>query len=70
MKTYLIKQSDIMHKGKIFPEGSTIDLDDKDALQLSNYLEESIVNVTLSGVEGSSLLNNKEQNTKNKKRSK
>ncbi|MCZ7616738.1 MAG: hypothetical protein M5T52_25015 [Ignavibacteriaceae bacterium] len=31
MKTYIIKNSDIMHNGKLFPEGSTINLDDKDA---------------------------------------
>jgi hypothetical protein len=40
MKNYTIKNTDIMHKGIIFPEGSTIDLDDKDAQSLSNYLEE------------------------------
>jgi hypothetical protein len=45
MKTYLIKETDIMHNGKISPEGSTIELDEKEALQLSNFL------VTLSEVE-------------------
>jgi len=40
MKTYTIKNSDIMHKGKIFPEGSTIDLEDKDAESLANFLEQ------------------------------
>lgn len=40
MKQYLIKNSDIMHNGKIFPEGSTINLDDKDAKSLSSFLEE------------------------------
>jgi hypothetical protein len=40
MKTYTIKNSDIMHNGKIFPEGSTISLDEKDAKSLSNYLTE------------------------------
>ncbi len=39
MKTYTIKNSDIMHKGKIFPEGSTIDLEDKEAESLSNFLD-------------------------------
>ena len=29
-----------MHNGKIFPEGSTINLEDKDAQSLSNYLTE------------------------------
>lgn len=38
MKTYTIKNTDIMHKGKIFPEGSSIDLDEKDAEILSAYL--------------------------------
>lgn len=40
MKQYLIKNSDIMHNGKLFPEGSTINLDDKDAQSLSDYLTE------------------------------
>ncbi len=40
MKQYLIKNSDIMHNGKLFPEGSTINLDDKDAESLSDYLTE------------------------------
>ncbi len=40
MKTYTIKNSDIMHNGKIFPEGSTIDLEDKEAESLSDFLEE------------------------------
>ena len=77
MKTYTIKNSDIMHNGKLFPEGSTINLDDKDAESLSNYL------VTLSASsrgarpdlsgetrDEASSINNKEQNTKNKSRSK
>jgi len=40
MKQYLIKNSDIMHNGKLFPEGSTINLDDKEAESLSGYLTE------------------------------
>lgn len=40
MKQYLIKNSDIMHNGKLFPEGSTINLDDKDAQSLTDYLTE------------------------------
>ncbi|MBE0550819.1 MAG: hypothetical protein IH619_00370 [Ignavibacterium sp.] len=40
MKTYTIINSDIMHNGKLFPEGSTINLDDKDAQSLSDYLTE------------------------------
>lgn len=40
MKQFVIKLSDIMHKGKIFPEGSTIDLEDSDAESLSDYLTE------------------------------
>ena len=39
MKTYTIKNTDIMHKGKIFPEGSTIDLEDKEAASLSDFLD-------------------------------
>ena len=68
MKQYTIKNSDIMHKGKIFPEGSTIELDEKEASQLSNYLDE--VNNSSLITNHSSLSNNKEQNTKNNKRSK
>ncbi|MBE0550821.1 MAG: hypothetical protein IH619_00380 [Ignavibacterium sp.] len=40
MKTYIIKNSDIMLNGKLFPEGSTINLEDKDAQSLSDYLTE------------------------------
>ena len=40
MKTYTIKNSDIMHNRKIFPEGSTINLEDKEAESLSDYLIE------------------------------
>ena len=72
MKSYTIKNTDIMHNGKIFPEGSTIDLDDKDAQSLSNYLEEIKENVTLSvssraesRAEGST--KNTDQNTKIKR---
>lgn len=39
MKSYTIKNTDIMHNGKIFPEGSAIDLEDKDAESLSDYLD-------------------------------
>ena len=39
MKQFIIKLSDIMHKGKIFPEGSTIDLEDKETESLSNFLD-------------------------------
>jgi len=39
MKTYLIKNSDILHNGKIFPEGSTIELEDKEAESLTNFLD-------------------------------
>jgi len=68
MKSYLIKQSDIMHKGKLFPEGSTIELDEQEALQLSKYLD--VVKVSSLITDHSSLNNNKEQSTKNKTRSK
>ena len=40
MKSYTIQNSDIMHNGKIFPEGSTINLEDKEAESLSDYLIE------------------------------
>ncbi|MCC7513790.1 MAG: hypothetical protein IT212_03750 [Bacteroidia bacterium] len=40
MKQYLIKNTDIMLNGKIIPEGSTVNLDDKDAQLLSEYLVE------------------------------
>ena len=41
MKTYIIKNTDIMHGKKVFPEGTTIELDDKDAESLSEYLVQS-----------------------------
>ena len=40
MKTYTIKNTDIMLNGKIIPEGSTVNLDEKDAQLLSEYLED------------------------------
>ena len=61
MKQYLIKNSDILHNGKIFPEGTTIELEDKDAQSLSDYL------VTLSVVEVSE---NKSKSLELKKRNK
>ncbi len=67
MKQYLIKNSDIMHNGKIFPEGSTIELDEKDSENLSDYLEE-IKDSSL--ITDHSSLKNKELSTKNKIRSK
>ena len=60
MRTYKIINTDIQLKGKLFPEGSTINLDDKDAQSLSKYLEE--INVAST--------NNKEQKTNIKTRSK
>ena len=38
MKQYIIKNSDIMLNGKLIPEGSTVELDEKDAQSLSAYL--------------------------------
>ena len=68
MKTYTIKNSDIMHNGKIFPEGSTIDLEDKDSESLSDFLEEIKDSSLIT--DNSSLTNNNEQSTKNNKRNK
>ncbi len=70
MKTYTIKNSDIMHNGKLFPEGSTINLDDKDAESLSNYLVTLSASSRAETRDEVSSINNKEQNTKNKSRSK
>ena len=60
MRTYKIINTAIQLNGKLFPEGSTINLDDKDAQSLSKYLEE--INVAST--------NNKEQKTNIKTRSK
>lgn len=60
MKQYKIINTAIQLNGKLFPEGSTINLDDKDAQSLSKYLEE--INVAST--------NNKEQKTNIKTRSK
>ena len=54
-----------MLKGKIFPEGSTIELDEDEALQLSNYLDELKDNVILCGVEGSLITGHKSPITNN-----
>ncbi len=67
MKQFIIKLTDIMHKGKVFPEGSTIELDEQEALQLSKYLDE-VKDSSL--ITDHSSLKNKEQITKNKARSK
>lgn len=40
MKQYKIINTDIQLNGKLFREGSTINLDDKAAQSLSKYLEE------------------------------
>lgn len=56
-----------MHKGKIFPEGNTIELDEQEFLQLSEYLEE-VKDSSL--ITDHSSLKNKQQITKNKARSK
>lgn len=73
MKTYKIINTDIMHKGKLFPEGSTINLDDKDAEILSAYLVTvgNNANYDASAPEvpaSSSTVNN--NSNKNKKRNK
>lgn len=39
MNKYRIKKTDILHNGKVYPEGSEIELSDEQALQLDNYLE-------------------------------
>jgi hypothetical protein len=57
-----------MLNGKVIPEGSTIGLDDQEALQLSKYLDE--VKDSSLITDHSSLLNNKALSTKNKIRSK
>jgi hypothetical protein len=41
MKSYIIKNTDLLLNGKLIPEGSTINLDDKDAVSLEDYLIES-----------------------------
>ncbi|QQS34798.1 MAG: hypothetical protein IPM56_11050 [Ignavibacteriales bacterium] len=38
MKTYIIKDTDLMINGSIVPEGSKIELNDEDAKSLSPYL--------------------------------
>lgn len=60
MKQYLIKNSDILHNGKIFPEGTTIELEDKDAQSLSSYLVQSSLELEPE-VELKTNFNNKNQ---------
>lgn len=70
MKTYKIINSDILFKGKLFPENGTINLDDKDAGSLSAYL------ITLSSVssraesrdEGSSASSTEKESKNNKRK--
>lgn len=38
MKTYKLKNTDLMLNGKLIPEGSEVTLSDKDAEQLADYL--------------------------------
>ena len=56
-----------MYNGKLFPEGNTIELDEKEALPLSNYLDEVKYS---SQTSDNPSLTNKEQSNKNKTRSK
>lgn len=39
MSRYTVKGTTILHNGKVYAEGSTIELDDKHAEQLAAYLE-------------------------------
>nr|BDD46509.1 hypothetical protein 13 [bacterium] len=39
MSKYKVKQTDILHNGKIYPEGSEIELNDKQAKMIADYLE-------------------------------
>ncbi len=38
MPKYKIQKTDILHNKKLYPQGSEIELDDKDAEKLRNYL--------------------------------
>lgn len=70
MKSYTIKNTDIQINGKLFPEGSTIELSDKDAEFLSDYLVTLDVLSRAESRDEVSWTNNKKLNTKNKTRSK
>lgn len=63
MKQYLIKNSDIMLNGKLFPEGSSINLEVKDFEGLKDYLEEIKISSPVTD-------NSLPKESKNKKRSK
>lgn len=39
MNKYKVKQTDILHNGKMHPEGTIIELDAKQAASLEDYLE-------------------------------
>jgi hypothetical protein len=39
MSKYRIKGTDILHNGKVYPDGSEIELNDKDFKRLEDYLE-------------------------------
>ena len=38
MSKYKIQKTDILHNGKLYPAGSEIELQDKDAEKLADYL--------------------------------
>lgn len=67
MKTYLIKNTDLMLNGKIFSEGSTIELDEKEANSLSDYLVTLSASSLAVSRDEVSPTNKKEFNVKNKR---
>lgn len=38
MNTYIIKKTDLFYKGKLYPEGTNIELSDEDIQGLDDYL--------------------------------
>ncbi len=39
MAKYIVKHTSILHNGKVYAEGKTINLKEEDALRLSDFLE-------------------------------
>ena len=74
MKTYTITKTDLFYKGKLYPEGTNIELSDEDKQGLDDYLipltenNHSVPDTALQEVVESKSLPDSAAKTTNKKR--
>ena len=74
MNKYIINKTDLFYKGKLYPEGTNIELSDEDKQGLDEYLiplaenNHSVPNPALQGVVESKSLPDLPAKTTNKKR--